>query len=74
MVTKFIPRTGEKHMFKPGQLFTIDNHVYRITKNTPEVYTCCVCAFEDRPGFLEPCAMCLYSSVFPPNCHFKLVK
>lgn len=74
MVTKFIPRTGEKQMFKPGQLFTVDNHVYRITKDKGKLHTCFGCALEDHPGFLEPCFMCRCSKIFPKNCHFKLVK
>lgn len=74
MYRRFIPRTDDKPMFKPGQLFTVDDHVYRITKNTEQVHICTCCAFDTRPGLLDPCATCIFTNVFPDDCYFKLVK
>ena len=57
--------------YKPGQLVTIDRHVYRITK-TNELLTCEHCVnYKHWPS------KCRYFGCWghvPINCYFKLVK
>lgn len=57
--------------YKPGQLVTIDRHVYRITK-TNELLTCEHCVnYKHLPS------KCRYFGCWghvPINCYFKLVK
>ena len=69
-----IPKTGihgRGKFYKPGQLITIDEHVYRITKAS-ELPTCKHCAnYKHWPS------RCRYFGCWghvPVNCYFKLVK
>lgn len=67
--TSGIHRLGK--FYKPGQLVTIDRHVYRITK-TNELLTCEHCVnYKHWPS------KCRYFGCWghvPINCYFKLVK
>ena len=69
-----IPKTGihgRGKFYKPGQLITVDGHVYRITKAS-EPNTCKHCVNYKRwPN------RCRYFGCWghvPVNCYFKLVK
>ena len=69
-----IPKTGihgRGKFYKPGQLITVDEHVYRITKAS-EQNTCKHCInYKRRPN------RCRYFGCLghvPVNCYFKLVK
>ena len=57
--------------YKPGQLITVGDHVYRITKaNEPQTCKRCV-NYRRLPN------KCKYFGCFghvPVNCYFKLVK
>lgn len=72
---KNIQKTSGIHrlrkFYKPGQLVTIDRHVYRITK-TNELLTCEHCVnYKHWPS------KCRYFGCWghvPINCYFKLVK
>ncbi len=64
-----IHRLGKS--YKPGQLITVDRHVYRVTKAS-EPPTCTHCAnYKQQPN------KCRYFGCWghiPANCYFKLVK
>lgn len=63
------PRLGK--FYKPGQLITIDRHVYRITK-TNELLTCEHCV--NYKHFPSKCRCFGCWGHVPINCYFKLVK
>ena len=70
-----IPPTPGIHrrrkFYKPGQLITIDRHVYRITKSN-EPPTCKHCVnYKHCPN---KCKQFGCWGHVPANCYFKLVK
>lgn len=67
--TSGIHRLGK--FYKPGQLITINRHVYRITK-TSETQYCKHCV-----NYKRGADKCRYFGCWghvPINCYFKLVK
>ena len=68
-----------KKPFKPGQLTTIRNHIYRVVKNDGWRPPCSKCAFWNivyRATCDRFCIKKYYSKDRPmlQNCYFKLVK
>ena len=62
---------GRWKFYKPGQLITVDGHVYRITKaNEPP--TCKHCVNYKR--WPSKCKQFGCLGHVPVNCYFKLVK
>ena len=62
---------GRCKFYKPGQLITVDGHVYRITKaNEPP--TCKHCVNYKR--WPDKCKQFGCWGHVPINCYFKLVK
>lgn len=71
-------------MWKPGQLVTINNKVYRVTKcpkryNFKHLFVCTVCSLENRP-YSPPCFSKLNGGDFGcvecgnnvgPSCYLK---
>ena len=71
-----IPKTGihgRGKFYKPGQLITIDGHVYRITKAS-EPPTCKHCVNCKRWPDKYKCRYFGCLGHVPVNCYFKLVK
>ena len=69
-----IPKTGihgRGKFYKPGQLITVDGHVYRITKAS-ESNTCKHCVNCKR--WPSKCKQFGCLGHVPVNCYFKLVK
>ena len=69
-----IPKTGihgREKFYKPGQLITIDGHVYRIAKAS-EPSTCKHCVNYKR--WPNKCKQFGCWGHVPVNCYFKLVK
>ena len=63
--------SGTRKRYKPGQLVTIDRHVYRITKvNEPPTCEHCV----NRNRWPDKCRYFGCWGHVPINCYFKLVK
>jgi hypothetical protein len=69
-----IPKTGihgRGKFYKPGQLITIDRHVYRITKaSEPPACQHCV----NLKHWPNKCKQFGCWGHVPVNCYFKLVK
>lgn len=59
-----------KKPFKPGQLATIGNHIYRVTKGG--CYTHTVCDFCGK--FYRPEVFILCILRVPVGCYLKLIK
>lgn len=55
-----------KKKYKPGQLVTIDNRVYRVCKESHLNWACTQC------DFVTCFSGCIYAIGF--RCYFKLVK
>ena len=69
-----IPKTGihgRGKFYKPGQLITVGDHVYRITKAS-EQNTCKHCVNYKR--WPDKCRYFGCWGHIPINCYFKLVK
>lgn len=68
---KNIQKTSGTHKrYKPGQLITIDNCVFRIRKNTSCFTDCYMCNL----GLHQQSGWCSYCVNNLPNCYFELVK
>jgi len=73
-----------KKPFKPGQLVTIGNHIYRVVKNNPRIcisnlIACNKCAFRNMVYITICERFCfkkyhLKDKLMPANCCFKFVK
>lgn len=62
--------SGTRKKYKPGQLVTIDNCVFRITENIfglPDCYVCNLDLYQQRKW----CRYCMDNLHF---CYFELVK
>ena len=69
-----IPKTGihgRGKFYKPGQLITVDGHVYKITKAS-EPNTCKHCV--NYKCWTNRCRYFGCWGHVPINCYFKLVK
>ena len=63
--------SGTHKRYKPGQLITIDDCVFRIAKNTfslPDCYVCNLDLYQRR----KYCTRCFMSNL--PGYYFKIVK
>ena len=77
-----------KNEYKPGQLITIDNHIYRVVKRTTyyksviafgklttiEVMCSCVSECALRTNCSKYCNPSAYHRNIPNCCCFKLIK
>lgn len=62
--------SGTLKKYKPGQLLTICNNVFRIVKNRSAFTDCYMCDLY-LPGQKDWCKYCIYNLRY---CYFKLVK
>lgn len=60
-------------MWKPGQLVTIHDKVFRVTKDTGD-RVCDVCDYKNTFYPHEPCYTCLYGYKMPFDCYLKEIK
>lgn len=61
-------------MWKPGQLVTIYNKVYRVTKRKGWILRCTLCAFKNYEEDIYPCNVCLsynHNLKMPSGCYLK---
>lgn len=69
---RHIQKTSGTHkVYKPGQLITIDNCVFRIVENIyslPDCYMCNLDLYQQR----KYCTRCFLSNL--PGYYFKIVK
>lgn len=69
---KLLMTSGTHKSYKPGQLITICNCVFRIAKNRSSLPDCCKCdlfSFEQK----EWCDYCMCNRCMS-RCYFKLIK
>ena len=62
--------SGTRNRYKPGQLVTIDNCVFRIVKNKSSFTDCYMCDLNLHEQ-KDLCKYCLYNLHW---CYFKLIK
>lgn len=69
--------TSGTHKYKPGQLVTINHHVFRIVKNKSNFTDCYMCDL-DSYKLKEWCKYCVKWCKYCINnlhcCYFKLIK
>lgn len=65
--------SGTRKKYKPGQLVTIDNCVFRIVKNKSAFTDCYMCDLNlhEQENWCKWCKYCLYNLHW---CYFKLIK
>lgn len=63
--------SGIRKFYRPGQLVTIDKHVYRIRKSKIEESACCLCSLQQ---FREKCANIACLHHLPVDCYLQFVK
>lgn len=69
---KNIQKTSGTHkMFKPGQLLTIDNKLFRVTKKPLWARCCEGCYFRKRITVNKGCDT--FCHFLPGNCKFVLI-
>ena len=62
--------SGTHKMYKPGQLLTIDNKLFRVMKKPLGADYCDGCYFSKRKAINKGCNMFCY--YLPRNCKFVL--
>lgn len=70
--------TSGTHKYKPGQLVTINHHVFRIVKNKSNFTDCYMCDLDSYklsgPGIPVTKEWCKYCINNLHCCYFKLIK